>query len=1208
MASDDPSPLAGLPKRYAVERVLGSGRQKTVYLANDTVLGRAVAIAALQTTAERSQGGLQEARAMAAAGDQPNVVTVYDVIETAGWVYIVARYLSGGDLGTYIQQRGQRLTMPQVLRLGTHIARALEFAHGRGVVHCDVKPGNVFLDDRGGGYLGDFGFATSIAPDDSRALAQINGSPGYLAPELIFGTTRATPSTDLYSFGCLLYELVVGDTPFPDPLVTNVLQHHLHTTPRSPREQIAGVPLPLNDLILALLAKAPAARPATTREVRLILEELSRSFAGGPSPAAIDFDAGGQPAGLARTLPLAGRVQEVAAMNAALASSLRGTPNLLIVSGDPGIGKSRLVQELRGLADMVGMESLLGHGHEDAAVPYRPFVRALLPLASRFTELAPADAALLRSFVYLTAGDEALAVPLIADSDRAALLGTITRALTTFARTRPLLLAIDDLQWADAASLDLLEHLVFSLEDEVRTAPVPLLVVVSTRDIDPLGRAARATARLRRLSSCVAIDLGGLDDGGVYELLGLLGIERASSQLVDLVRGATGGSPLFVRMAVADLKRRQALSLSHGFTICSEPAHVRLPTSIRSALNERLAQLTPVCQRLLGFASFLDRRFQAAELEVLAEVSESEVFDALDEAVRHEQLNDENDGYGFGHDLIRQACYEQWSSARRQRVHLRVAQLHEVGASRGDPVDVQAVAHHLVQSGPAAPPAQVLEAVRRAAHHAFRRFAWRDAATLIELALAAQGTHSRVSVVDLADLHHLAGVAGHRCFDPGPCLQHLDLAISLYRDGGDIEGLARALTDRGRACTEMGLLFLGDEGEIPQLQEALSAVPRDAEALRAQLMGVIAVYHTYARRLPVASAMIREALTLAQRCGDHHGVGQLHLDLGFAQFQSSDLNGAIESYRAGAGYARETHDLANVAKCLQSLAFVLYVSGELAEAEETARAATAASTAAGRSGDATFALLVRASVATVRGDYVAAESLCQELLQIVRRSRFFFTALAVCPLLAHVGAVSGAHVHARTALALMLEPGLALDDPAPLEPSVAHMRRLIDLYADIASASEAPAEAPIFFGQDDSVDPGQLTPVCVALELGVAVTPAIVAALSSAARRGVTFSVGWPFLVDRMHALALARSGDLNSAALLFEQALARAEQLNAWPESARTMMDYAEMLAERDEPGDYAASVRLLKQALPLLERFGPKSAHSRARRCLLRLASGAR
>ncbi|MCI0889510.1 MAG: protein kinase [Chloroflexi bacterium] len=262
--------------RYIVRRLLGQGAQKSVYLVDDTVLGRQCALSMLNA-ALLDPGDVdrmrREAETMAQFGSQSNIVTVYDFGEEDGAPYIVCEYVPGGELRAELTLAAGPLPLERALAVAMDICRALSFAHGRNIVHRDVKPENVWLTEERNAKLGDFGIALAIGRTRLTAAGGITGTATYMSPEQISGGDVDARS-DLYSFGALLYELVTGRPPFVGDDPNAIMYQHVNTKPESPVEHNKAVPPGLERLIIRLLAKPKEERPGSADEVLAELERI----------------------------------------------------------------------------------------------------------------------------------------------------------------------------------------------------------------------------------------------------------------------------------------------------------------------------------------------------------------------------------------------------------------------------------------------------------------------------------------------------------------------------------------------------------------------------------------------------------------------------------------------------------------------------------------------------------------------------------------------------------------------------------------------------------------------------------------------------------------------------------------------------------------------------------------------------------------------
>jgi len=269
-----------------VIRLIGEGSSKTVFLAHDDKIDRDVAFALIKTKGLDASGReriSREARAMGKLGDNPYIVSIYDVGEEHGQPYIVSQFMAGGSVDDLIRRsENHRLAPPDALRIACDVCRALDYAHSRGIIHRDLKPANVWLTADGITKLGDFGLA--IASDRSRltAAGMIVGTAAYLPPEQALGKPLDARS-DLYSLGAMLYEMVTGQPPFRGNDLLAVVAQHVNATPEPPSKTVATIAPELDALILKLLAKNPAERPRDAAIVRGQLEAIMA-----PAPTTID--------------------------------------------------------------------------------------------------------------------------------------------------------------------------------------------------------------------------------------------------------------------------------------------------------------------------------------------------------------------------------------------------------------------------------------------------------------------------------------------------------------------------------------------------------------------------------------------------------------------------------------------------------------------------------------------------------------------------------------------------------------------------------------------------------------------------------------------------------------------------------------------------------------------------------------------------------
>ena len=257
------------PDRYQVLKELAAGGMGCVYLARDVALERFVALKVLsdawRENPDLRERFVREAR-VAAQLAHPNIVAVHDVGDDDGRPYMALEYVEGRDLSALLKERG-KLPPDEALPILLAVARALDAAHALGIVHRDVKPGNVFLSKDGAIKLGDFGIARLEGLELTETGIAV-GTPRYMAPEQACGQS-VDGRSDIYALGVLTYRMVAGRPPF---LGGDLAYQHVHATPPDPREFEPGLPPLLAQLILACLSKKPTDRPPTAVRFAALLE------------------------------------------------------------------------------------------------------------------------------------------------------------------------------------------------------------------------------------------------------------------------------------------------------------------------------------------------------------------------------------------------------------------------------------------------------------------------------------------------------------------------------------------------------------------------------------------------------------------------------------------------------------------------------------------------------------------------------------------------------------------------------------------------------------------------------------------------------------------------------------------------------------------------------------------------------------------------
>lgn len=285
VCSDDAPTQIG---SYDIGRRIGGGGMGDVFEAQHRILDRRVAVKILhRTTPEHTERFFNEAK-VAASIRHPGVVEILDIgMDPDGRVFMIMELLEGKDLA-FALIRKRRFEELEAVDVAIQIADALAAAHALGVVHRDLKPDNIFLtpSKRGDSVKAsvlDFGVARAVEYGGMTKIGQILGTPQYMAPELHFGADRADARSDIYSLGCILYEMVTGRPPFIG-VGAEVMAKHQHQKPEPPRHRVPGLSAELQMLILSMLSKAPGERPPNTAEVLRGLSQVRSLLVPAPEP------------------------------------------------------------------------------------------------------------------------------------------------------------------------------------------------------------------------------------------------------------------------------------------------------------------------------------------------------------------------------------------------------------------------------------------------------------------------------------------------------------------------------------------------------------------------------------------------------------------------------------------------------------------------------------------------------------------------------------------------------------------------------------------------------------------------------------------------------------------------------------------------------------------------------------------------------------
>jgi tetratricopeptide (TPR) repeat protein len=909
---------------YRLEAAIGAGAMGTVWRASGPHGVVAVKIAHPQFVGNASlRRRFDREAAIGLSVRHANVVRTFAALLVPGEggaqvPAIVMEFVEGRSLRDLLAEM-RRLPEDLCRHLGREIARGLDALHAAGVVHRDLKPGNVMVTPANEVKVMDFGLARPEVDDRLTSHGEFVGTPCYAAPEQI-RSERVDARSDLYSLGATLYELATGVPPL-DGRDVAAWAHGASTVRVRPAGRINPQLSPFfEELLTKLLSREPQGRFASAREIGEVLDagehapwwsERATRVAGAISPAP-------RRVRIPRETELVGREPDLAALRALFEAAKSGDGRVVLLEGEAGVGKSRLVEEFLAALDAAGEQfhALVGgFPPAGAATGSGAFVsayrehfdaeRGVDALRRHLTEtplLFPAFAALLRGEPTPPGAE-----PLTKDS----LQTMFVHATRALAGERPTVVFIDDLQFAPQDGRALFAALAYA-------APgLRVLLVGASRP----GLPADWTAQLERLDHVRKRVLARLDESAVAALLArALGAGPAAARLARRVAATAGGNAYFLVELLRSLRERGVLDGA-----ADAAAEVAIPASIRDLVGARVAALAAEDRTLLETAACCGHEFDG---RAVADALGRPRLDALRRLGalerEHQVVRAAGPRFVFDHHLVGETLLAGMSDALREETHFAIADaLERAATATGAPRDgahAAQMAGHFLRG---AAPARAARYVEPAMAHFEKSWLNEDAVRFADLALAAPG-----------------GVEGRaRCELLMRKATRLDL-LGRPADERDAASAAVAVADevgdatlRARARVTLGSHLVrtsAHEQATSLLVEALSLARAAGDrAVEALAVGARGAQLIQLGRFEDAIVHDREWLALVRETGDRHGETVALGNLGNVLLHVGRFEEALVHQDRCLALARETGDLRSEATALGGVGIVCDALGRL---------------------------------------------------------------------------------------------------------------------------------------------------------------------------------------------------------------------------------------------------------------------------------------
>jgi len=643
----------------------------------------------------------------------------------------------------------------------------------------------------------------------------------------------------------------------------------------------------------------PANDNATAADVRaeLLQADLDRLQTAAKEPAAAD------------EIPLIGRETEFAELKRALGEALAGRGSLVLIGGEPGIGKTHMARAVLAEARRRGAAGVVGHCYEmEGAPPYVPFVEML----EYITRMAPreqlrtalgddaAEVARLMPELRTMYPDIPPAIQLPPEQQRRFLFNAFRSYVERAARATPVVVVFEDLHWADEPTLLLLQHHAQTL------ATTPMLVICTYRDVEleTSGPFARTVETLVRKKQATRMLLRRLAMDGVKDMLAVMSAQAPPASLVRVIFEETEGNPFFVEEVFRHLSEEGKLFDAQGGWLRDlRVERLQVPESVRLVLGRRLDRLGEAARRILTAAAVVGRSFSLPLLEELesrqADASPDAVLNAIEEAERAHLVTPEEAGrdtrYRFVHELVRQTLAESLSLPRRQRLHARIAEGIERVYADSLPAHASQLAHHLYQAGALCDREKTSACLAMAASRARAGSAYEEALEHLDRALS---LWDGVASQRVGELKEQRAITLRSLGRPEEAAAHYRQAIDVY----EATGAAARLAEASIALSYMLAWRLESDAANRIMERAHQQVAGQDERLRSSVLSMRAAIMSASGDPARAERMFEEVRALSVSPGANGAAGMLELIHEYQSFQIERVaaSGArlVASFRA----------------------------------------------------------------------------------------------------------------------------------------------------------------------------------------------------------------------------------------------------------------------------------------------------------------------
>ena len=695
-----------LNNRYRILRKIGEGGYGVVYLAEDILKKKHIALKKLNPdfANDKHYEALKNEFDALTRLQHPNLIQIFDleIIKESGELFLTMEYLEGQNLLEISNSRNQQ----ELIDIVIQICRALDYIHNKGIVHRDIKPENIFIiggREKPTIKLMDFGLARHM----KSSKKEIGGTLFYSAPEILSGK-KPDGRSDLYALGIILYLISFGQYPFPTETAADVVNWHLHGEVPSRPQPRANVPSYFPELISLLLRKDPSMRTDKAQKIIDFIRTKSGLKLGLETKETIES--------YFKSADFVGRKHEFERIFSLIdiikhpsSRKKHPSPTLMLIEGESGVGKSRLLREIKNRCQLEGLDVIQGHCYEGTASPYGPFKEVLnsaLLLAHSIQKAKKEEGMRLEKYFQVAANfissPDRISTSDIDDheeieQEKLRLVDTLTEFLTRISESFPLVIFIEDIQWCDESTLFMLDFLARNSEGK------RLLIAATLRKEETVSGPIRTfLSKSTLVPFTERIDLCRLQKSDVTELISsMLGTNENVDSLAERIFGGTEGNPLFIEEVMKNVAEDVGADTVLGWQekVLQYQEAIKIPATIKEAIRKRIERLDEESLSVLRYLSIIDKPAPLAFMEKLTLRGKEKLGTIVENLKGKGIMKPESDGknlVAFNHNLFKEYIAQSMSLDECKKLHA------EIGKAFLDLQDhetfVEELAYHFVKA------------------------------------------------------------------------------------------------------------------------------------------------------------------------------------------------------------------------------------------------------------------------------------------------------------------------------------------------------------------------------------------------------------------------------------------------------------------------------------------------------------------------------